>query len=89
MNKLHFAYPVCLTDGGNGQVRITCRDGRMLDSGDVLYARGNALNPMAPDELRQKFLDCVAHGGGTLDAEALYRRLAAFESLDDVRALFG
>lgn len=26
MNKLHFAYPVCLTDGGNGQVRITCRD---------------------------------------------------------------
>lgn len=71
------------------RVRITCRDGRMLDSGDVLYARGNALNPMAPDELRQKFLDCVAHGGGTLDAEALYRRLAAFESLDDVRALFG
>lgn len=70
------------------RVRITCRDGRELDSGDVLYARGNALNPLAPEELHQKFLDCVAYGGGAVDADALYERLARFESLDDVRRLF-
>jgi aconitate decarboxylase len=71
------------------RVRITCTDGREFDSGDIRFARGSARNPLDPDELRQKFLDCMAYGGSARDATPLYARLSAFEDLDDVRSLFG
>jgi len=71
------------------RVRIRCIDGRDLDSGDIRFARGDARNPLDAAELRQKFIDCVAYGGSGRNAGALYERLAAFEDLDDVRALFG
>jgi aconitate decarboxylase len=48
------------------RVKLTLRDGRMLDSGDIRFARGHAQLPLPIDELRIKFMGCV--NGHELDA---------------------
>lgn len=68
-------------------VRITCTDGRVLDSGEIRFPKGHAMHPLSPEELRGKFLDCLAHGGLSCDGPALYKRLLALGEMPDVRAL--
>jgi 2-methylcitrate dehydratase PrpD len=68
------------------RVAIELHDGRRLDSGDIRFARGNAKLPLDDAQLKAKFLDCAA-GAGEIDAAALYERLNAIETLDNVRNL--
>jgi aconitate decarboxylase len=68
------------------RVRIRLKDGRMLDSGEIRFARGNAQLPLGEDELKAKFFDCVADAEH-IDAAALYARLMAFDRVRDVRGL--
>ena len=42
------------------RVVLRMKDGRMLDSGAVRFARGNAQMPLDDDALRAKFSDCLA-----------------------------
>ena len=68
------------------RVRIRLKDGRMLDSGEIRFARGNAKMPLREGELKAKFFDCVA-GCAEIDASTLYDRLAGLESTRNVRQL--
>jgi aconitate decarboxylase len=68
-------------------VRITTRDGRMLDSGDIRFPKGHAMHPLSAAELRSKFLDCVAYSGLACDGPALYQQLLALGTLPNVRTL--
>lgn len=70
----------------NDRVAIELHDGRVLDSGDIRFARGNAMLPLADEELKVKFLDCAA-AAGDIDATALYRRLDTLTELDTLRNL--
>lgn len=70
----------------NDQVTIELKDGRTLDSGDIRFARGNALLPLQDAELKAKFLDCSAVADD-LDTSALYERLSKLTDLDKIRKL--
>jgi len=68
------------------RVVIDLTDGRKLDSGEVRFARGHALKPMAMADMERKFMDCAAstqYG----NARQLLQHLQAFESLADVNAI--
>ncbi len=70
------------------RVRMRLTNGRLLDSGEIRFARGNAKLPLGEGELKAKFFDCVA-GAEHIDAAALYERLAGLDALRDVRELAG
>lgn len=70
----------------NDRVQLVLRDGRTLDSGEIRFARGNAMAPLGDADLRAKFVDC-AGGAPGLDAGALYSRLTDLRSLPKLRAL--
>lgn len=70
------------------RVQITTTDGRLLDSGDIRFALGNAKNPIDSAGLRQKFMDCLAVGGASAGADAMYAKLENLPSLPQLRALF-
>jgi hypothetical protein len=67
-------------------VQLVLRDGRTLDSGEIRFARGNAMAPLAEPELRAKFLDCAGRAPD-IDAAALYARLSDLRSVPRLRAL--
>lgn len=69
------------------RVRITTHDGRVLDSGDIRFPKGNAMYPLSAEELHSKFIDCVAFSGLACDAEALYQQLLALGEMPDASAL--
>lgn len=69
----------------NDKVTITLKDGRQFESGDIRFARGNALLPLQDDELKAKFLDCCA--SAELDAGRLYTQLNSLETLKSIRDL--
>ena len=68
------------------RVRILLRDGRVVDSGEIRFARGNMKLPLREKELKAKFFDCVA-GVDQIDASSLYEQLAAFDAVQNVRDL--
>lgn len=68
------------------RVRIRLRDGTVLDSGEIRFARGNAQVPIDEDALKTKFLDCVA-AAPSVDGKALHLRLTMLGALPDVRQL--
>lgn len=70
------------------RVVITTLDGRTFDSGDIRFAIGNAARPLAPEQLRLKFLDCVRFGGVEVHSSKLLERLDRLEAVHDVRSLF-
>ena len=75
------------------QVVIETTDGRSFDSGEVRFARGHAKLPLSLEQLREKFVDCVALGRTTSGMDeaagsALYEKLAALERQASVRTLF-
>ncbi len=67
------------------RVTIETGDGRIIDSGDIRFARGHARRPLQPDDLKAKFLDCCR--GAELDAGPLYEMLVALERVPDVAGL--
>ncbi len=71
---------------GADRVCVTLADGRVLDSGEVPYARGHARLPIDTDQLRGKFVDC-AIAGGVPHAAALYEALQSLSTWPRVAAL--
>lgn len=74
------------------RVVMQLHDGRMLDSGEIRFARGNAQSPLSAAALRDKFLACTASHfeapSATGGAQALHDRLRRLEELVDLRRLF-
>ena len=68
------------------QVIVELKDGRKLDSGEIRFARGNAMLPLKDAELKAKFLDCCS-AAGNIDAEALYGHLSNLMGLEKLRKL--
>jgi len=70
----------------NDRVQIVLRDGRTLDTGDIRFARGNAMAPLAPAELRTKFIDCAGRAKD-IDAATLFDRLMNLRAVPRLRTL--
>ena len=70
------------------RVRVMLRGGGVLDSGPVSYPLGNAKRPMQPEDLRRKFMDCIAAGNPALDADHLWSQLQRFESIASCHLLY-
>jgi aconitate decarboxylase len=68
------------------RVVLKLEDGRTLHSGEIRFARGNAKLPLRDDELRAKFMDCLAAAGYPAP-DALFERLARLERLGSVGEL--
>jgi len=68
------------------RVQIVLRDGRTLDSGEIRFARGNAMAQLSRDDLRKKFIDCASRAQD-IDAAALFARLMDLRSVPRLRAL--
>jgi len=62
------------------QVHVFLKDSRVLESEQVRHALGNAKRPLGTDDLRRKFLDCMAAGDQGFDAEQLFRDRSAFST---------
>lgn len=68
------------------RVVVTLHDGRAFDSGEVVFARGDAFLPMTTVDLRRKFDDC-ARAIEPTRASALFAALVDLEAVDDLRTL--
>ena len=67
-------------------VQIVLNDGATLESGDIRFARGNAMAPLKGDDLRSKFLDCTA-SAADVDGAALYAKLTDLRSVRNMAML--
>jgi len=65
------------------RVQIQLHSGALLDSGDIRFARGNAMLPLRDADLQAKFLDCVHTA--TLDGAALFSKLSSLTAQPHVR----
>ena len=72
--------------GFPGSVRITLRDGRVLEA-DLPYQRGGPENPLSADEVRAKFRENAGLALSAEDAESLEAAILSLERLDDVTGL--
>jgi 2-methylcitrate dehydratase PrpD len=70
------------------QVRVQSKNGTTLASEPVYRALGDAQRPLAPADLRAKFVDCLAAGQSALDADQLFGQLQRIETLPAYRALY-
>lgn len=89
MTQLHLRDDVSTDDAVFSQtdrVRITLTDGRVIDSGEVRFARGHARLPIDAAQLRTKFTDCVA-SGGVRNGAALYEALMGLAGMARVDGL--
>ena len=68
------------------QVVVELKDGRKLESGEIRFARGNAMLPLKDEELKAKFLDCCADADG-IDARRLHAQLSDLRRLEKLRQL--
>lgn len=78
-------------------VELTLRDGRVLKSGDIPYARGHAANPISTEALRYKFQDCLTrfteHSDGSASAilpevNTLFSRLTKIATSENIAQIF-
>jgi 2-methylcitrate dehydratase PrpD len=70
------------------ELEITLASGQRWASGRVMRPRGHPSNPLRPGELRAKFEDCVAAGGGNTDARRLFERLQNIDAVKSVGELY-
>lgn len=68
------------------RVVIELKQGGILDSDEIRFARGNAMLPLQDEELKAKFLDCIAFSSDR-DGAALYQRLNGLMQLKSLRDL--
>jgi hypothetical protein len=66
-------YRICATDRRNP------RDGRVIESREVVTVRGGPEAPLSREELWAKFEDCARAGDSRLDARALFDALTSLE----------
>jgi 2-methylcitrate dehydratase PrpD len=79
--KEYPTYPAAFPGG----VRITTRDGRVLEA-DLPHQRGGPENPMSADEVLEKFRENAALALPEAEASALEEAILTLEEQDDVRA---
>ena len=65
------------------RVQIQLHSGAVLDSGDIRFARGNAMLPLREADLQAKFLDCVHTAA--LDGADLFSKLSSLTAQPHVR----
>lgn len=70
------------TLSASDRVVVETADGKMYDSGEVAGTRGDANSPVSREEMRVKFLDCVAGAPG-IDGAALFEQLMRLDSIAD------
>jgi hypothetical protein len=72
------------------RVVIHLKNGDLMDSGDIRFCRGNAFLPLDAEALKQKFIDCLAHGHETNEVfvSDLYAKLTDLENMKSIRPLF-
>ena len=68
-------------------MKVFMHNGEVLESEKVRYAHGHAKLPLTSDQLKQKFLDCIAVGDPALDGQSLFDCLQELESLQGCRSL--
>jgi 2-methylcitrate dehydratase PrpD len=71
------------------RVVVELRDGRRLDSGPILKARGTNDLPLTADELWMKFESCARAGRATVPARELFDTLMALDSVARVSDIPG
>ncbi len=64
-------------------VTVRLADARVLSSGPIRFAKGNAHNPVDAAALKEKYEDCLA-GQDTLAAAPLHACLATLEAVPDI-----
>lgn len=70
------------------QVRVYLSGGETLTSEPVCRALGDAQRPLAPADLRAKFIDCFAAGKSSVDAAQLLQDLQHIETWPSCRQLY-
>jgi 2-methylcitrate dehydratase PrpD len=70
------------------QVRVQLKSGTAVMSEPVYRALGDAQRPLAPADLRAKFLDCFAAGKSAADAAHVLQQLQRIETLPACRELY-
>jgi len=65
------------------RVQVQLHNGAILDSGDIRFARGNAMLPLRDADLQAKFMDCVQ--SAPVDGAALFRQLSNLPAQAHVR----
>jgi hypothetical protein len=70
------------------RVEIRLDDGRIIESGEIRFACGNAKMPLTESDIRTKFLDCLSEVQ-QVNAGALYEQLSRLENVRDLRTLAG
>ena len=63
-------------------VEITTTDGRTLASEAIIYAKGSKQRPLSQDELRAKFLDCLADDIAATAGRSTFEKLMTLERLN-------
>ncbi|MER3352617.1 MmgE/PrpD family protein [Roseovarius indicus] len=70
------------------RVDLIYENGSERRGDEIRYAFGHARNPVAIDQLRAKFEECVAGQLNTSKSSRLFDRLQVLTTLDDVRSLY-
>jgi 2-methylcitrate dehydratase PrpD len=70
------------------RVQINFNNGATLDSGDIRFARGNAMLPLKGNELETKFYDC-SQGIGESDRRRLFDQLSNLQALEHLNQMLG
>ncbi|OGA95693.1 MAG: hypothetical protein A3G27_14415 [Betaproteobacteria bacterium RIFCSPLOWO2_12_FULL_66_14] len=81
-------YPLSLL-GPHDRVKVTLRNGNVLDSGPLRYAKGHVRNPLSTEELFAKFADCTRGALSRSGSERLFERLQGLEAQPDIETVFG
>ncbi|MXW19759.1 MAG: MmgE/PrpD family protein [Gammaproteobacteria bacterium] len=81
--------PVYPVGARHDTVGVVLDDGTALESKPVHRYRGHGQNPLSPDELRAKFMDCTTVTGAVSDdlAADLFDRLSRLDEMGGVRDL--
>ena len=75
-----------IADSFDEELELELDDGRVLDSGDIRFARGNAKLILSEQEMRTKFMDCTQRQAD-MDREALWGHLSNLAQVPTARAL--
>ena len=70
------------------QVHVRLKNGTTLASEPVYRALGDAQRPLAPADLRAKFIDCFTAGKSSADAAHVLQQLQRIETLPSCRELY-
>jgi 2-methylcitrate dehydratase PrpD len=67
---------------------VTLKNGTVLDSGPLRFAKGHMRNPLSRQELFSKFRDCTKSALSEAASERLFERLQALERQPGAAAIY-